>query len=114
MRPNRFSLLICVFVAGLVVLPVSALGGGDNRAVQKDWTILMYWDADNSLEFCTEFAMSTWERALTTNEDVNIVALVDLLSVEGTWIWEFVDGQRQLVDEWAELNTSDPATRERF
>ncbi len=114
MRPNRLSLLVCVFIAALVVLPVSALGGGNNRAVQKDWTILMYWDADNSLEFCTEFALSTWERALPTNEDVNVVALVDLLSVDGTWIWEFVDGQRQLVDEWVELNTSDPATLKMF
>ena len=114
MRLNRASVLVCVFVAAMFLLPVSALGGGDSRAAQKDWTILMYWDADNSLEFCTEFALSTWEKALPSNEDVNIVALVDLLSVEGTWIWEFVDGERQLVEEWAELNTSDPETLEMF
>ncbi|OGS55345.1 MAG: hypothetical protein A3K60_07160 [Euryarchaeota archaeon RBG_19FT_COMBO_56_21] len=74
----------------------------------------MYWDADNSLEFCTEFAMSTWEESLPSNSDVNVVALVDILSEDGIWIWDFVDGQRHMVDEWDELNTSDPAVLEMF
>ena len=115
MRFNRASLLVCVFVAALVALPVSALGGGNShRNAQKDWTVLMYWDADNSLEFCTEFAMSTWEESLPSNSDVNVVALVDILSEDGIWIWDFVDGQRHMVDEWDELNTSDPAVLEMF
>src|SRR4030065_637346 len=113
-RLNRASVLICVFVAALVALPVSALGGGNSTGAEKDWTILMYWDAENSLEFSTEFAMSTWEAALPSNADVNIIALVDLLSVEGVWIWEIVDGERQMVEEWPELNTSDPEVLEMF
>jgi len=109
LRFGRASLAFCVFVAAVMTLPVSAIGGGNNHSnAEKDWTILMYWDADNNLEFCTEFAMSTWEESLPSNADVNIVALVDLLSEDGVWIWEFVDGQRQLVDKWDELNTSDP------
>jgi len=115
LRFSKASLALCVFVAALMALPVSVIGGQNNhRDVQKDWTLLMYWDTDNSLEICTEFALSTWEESLPSNADVNIVALVDLLSVDGTWIWEIVDGERQLVDNWDELNTSDPEVLKMF
>lgn len=113
-RISRASLAISVLVAALMALPISAVGGGNNRDAQKDWTIMMYWDADNNLEFCTEFAMSTWEDSLPSNAHVNVVALVDLLSEDGIWIWDIVDGQRHLVDKWAEMNTSDPATLKAF
>jgi len=115
LRLSRASLALCVFVAVLMALPVSVIGGQNNhKNVQKDWTLLMYWDTDNSLELCTEFALSTWEESLPSNADVNIVALVDLLSEDGTWIWEIVDGQRKLVDKWDELNTSDPDVLKMF
>jgi len=74
----------------------------------------MYWDADNNLEFCTQFALETWENALTSNESVNIVAYIDILSEDGTWIYEIKDGVAEVVCEWEEKNSSDPATLKEF
>jgi hypothetical protein len=81
---------------------------------EKEWTLLMYWDADNSLEFCTEFAMTTWEKALTSNTNVNIVVFTDLLSKDGIWIYDIEGGARKLVATWPEMNSSAPATLEKF
>jgi hypothetical protein len=80
----------------------------------KDWTVLMYWDADNSLEFCTEFAMDTWEAAMSSDEHVNLVAFVDILSVNGTWIYTFSGGVTTTVAEWPEKNSSDAMVLKEF
>jgi len=58
--------------------------------------------------------MQIWESALTSNKDVNIVAFVDILSVDGIWIDDFVGGHRRVVAEWPEMDSSDPATLEAF
>ena len=114
MKLGRAHVILCVLTAFAVAAPIGAMAGPVNGTSGKQWTLMMYWDADNSLEFCTEFAMSTWEGALTDDSQVNIVALIDILSEDGTWIYDIVDGQRHLVDTWEELNTSDPASLERF
>ena len=116
MRFGGMHIVLCVLIAIAVAAPIGVLGGPavSNEAQPKQWTILMYWDADNSLEFCTEFAMKTWEQSLPTNDNVNIVALVDLLSSGGIWIYDIVGGKRHLVDTWNEMNTSDPVTLKQF
>lgn len=114
MRAGRTCVLASLFVAMIMIVPVAAFAGPPSAKGEKEWTLMMYWDADNSLEFCTEFAMSAWEEALPTNERVNIVALIDILSEQGTWIYEIAKGKRRLVDTWTEANTSDPAVLERF
>ena len=108
--------LVCmaVAIAFLLSVGVSGASAGKKPMAEKEWTILMYWDADNSLEFCTEFAMGTWESALTSNAEVNIVALVDILSEDGIWIYEIYGGDRHLVAEWDEMNSSDPDVLEKF
>ena len=97
-------------------MPVGVMGGGPGAKTNqvKEWTLMMYWDADNSLEFTTEFAMTTWEKSLSSNANVNIVALIDLKSVDGTWIYDFEGGARKLVATWPEMNTSDPLVLEKF
>jgi len=87
---------------------------GKKASSEKEWTLLMYWDADNSLEFCTEFAMTTWEKALTSNTNVNIVVFIDILSEDGIWIYDIEGGARKLVAIWPEMNSSAPATLEKF
>jgi len=115
MRMRRTEAILCVLVAVVFVAPVSVLGARDaDPPAAKDWTVMMYWDADNSLEFTTEFCMSIWEKTLTSNENVNIVVFVDILSMEGIWIYDIVDQKRHLVAEWPEMNSSDPATLEKF
>ena len=80
----------------------------------KEWTLLMYWDADNNLEFCTEFAIDTWINAMASDAEVSLVAYVDILSENGTWIYDIHDGECHTVEIWEELDSSDPATLQRF
>lgn len=112
------KLLLCMIVAVAFALPSATASVSDVRTADtedpKDWTLLMYWDADNNLEFCTEFALTTWAGALSSNDDVNLIAYVDLLSVNGTWVYEISDGGYEAVETWDELNSSDPATLEKF
>ena len=112
------SLLICVVVAVAFALPSASVALSEPVAVAEDdgkeWTLLVYWDADNNLEFCTEFAMDAWTSALTDDSEVSVVAYVDILSEPGTWVYDIHDGTYEAVQEWEELNSSDPATLERF
>jgi len=108
--------VLCVLVAAAFVVPAGVLAGqqGPKAPGEKEWSIMIFWACDNNLEFTTEFCMQLWEKALTSNEKVNIVVFVDLLSVEGTWLYEIGPGARKLVAEWPEMNSSDPATLEKF
>jgi len=112
------KLLLCAVVALLFSLPSAALALAEDEPVTeepvKEWTLLMYWDADNNLEFCTEFAIETWKAALTSDDDVNLVAYVDILSEDGTWVYDIHDGECFTAQTWEELNSSDPATLKRF
>lgn len=116
MRSKGVKCVACLLIAAAFVVPAGVFGVGPNSkpVPAKEWNLLMYWDADNSLEFCTEFAMTTWENSLTSNKDVNIIALVDILSADGIWIYEVAGGTSKVVAEWPEMNTSDPATLEAF
>jgi hypothetical protein len=116
LRFRSAECIACVLIAAAIVVPVSVFGSppASKGGHEKQWNLLMYWDADNSLEFCTEFAMETWEKSLTSNDEVNIVVLVDILSADGIWIYDIHDGARNLVTEWPEMNTSDPAVLESF
>lgn len=116
MRARGLQCLACVLIAAAFVVPVGVLGvpPSSETPAEKDWTLIIYWDADNSLEFCTEFAMKTWEQSLPNNDKVNIVALIDILSKDGTWVYEIVDGKRSPLEKWGEMNTADPATLEMF
>jgi len=121
MSLRHVKLSICAFVVMALALPTGAAiknvaetGPSSAQAEMKEWTLLMYWDADNNLEFCTDFALETWENALTSNENVNIVAYVDILSKNGTWIYEVKDGVADIVCEWDEKNSSSPDTLKEF
>ena len=116
MRVKSLECIACILIAAAFVVPVSVFGAPPTSkgGHAKEWNLLMYWDADNSLEFCTEFAMQTWEKSLTSNKDVNIVVLVDILSMDGIWIYDIEGGARKVVAEWPEMNTSDPAVLEMF
>jgi hypothetical protein len=45
---------------------------------------------------------------------VNIVVFLDIQSVDGTWVYKIGPGSRTVVAEWPEMNSSDPATLEKF
>jgi len=113
------KLLFCIVAVIAFAVPSASVVVPETAEAQttddgKEWTLLMYWDADNNLEFCTEFAVETWVNALTSDAEVNLVAYVDILSEDGTWIYDIHDGVCETVQTWDELNSSDPATLERF
>lgn len=118
MRNSLAKLAVMVLVVAFIAVPSFSSRTASEPVAQaadeKDWTILMYWDADNSLEFCTEFAMTTWQSAMVSDEHINLIALVDLLSVNGTWIYSFGDGSYEMVAEWPEMNTSDASVLKTF
>lgn len=115
MRRNKLACIVCVIAATALIVPASVMGASPKASSsEKQWTVMIYYDADNSLNFTTEFEMSVWERALTSNADVNVVALIDLKSPDGTWIYDFEGGARNLVATWPEMNTSDPLVLEQF
>ena len=119
MSVRGLELLSCALIVSVLALPgasASALGLQDAQAADdgKEWTILVYWDSDNDLEPCAEFAMETWKPALTCDDEVNLVVFMDLFSVSGTWIYDIHDGEAHTVETWDELNCSDPAVLERF
>ncbi|MCU0859970.1 MAG: clostripain-related cysteine peptidase [Thermoplasmata archaeon] len=119
---NLLSRLAVVLVfAALIAVPSFSTEAtdvdektSDAETAVKDWTVLMYWDADNSLEFCTEFAMQTWQEAMVSDEHVNLVAFVDILSVNGTWVYTFSGNVTTMVAEWPEKNCSDAAVLKEF
>lgn len=108
--------VLCVLVAAAFVVPAGVFAGqpGAKKGGEKEWSILIFWACDNNLEFTTEFCMQLWEKALTSNEEVNIVVFMDILSADGTWIYEMGPGTRTVVATWPEMNSSDPATLEQF
>ncbi len=115
MRRRSIQCLVCVLIAAAFVVPAGVFGAPHGpKSAEKQWTILVFWDADNSLEFTTDFCMNIWESALTSNKDVNIVAYVDILSVPGTTVYSIYGGDRHVVATWPELNSSDPAVLEKF
>lgn len=119
MSLKHWKLVFCAVLVIAFALPSASVAMPDAEEAEpvddgKEWTLLVYWDADNNLEFCTEFAMDAWTSALTSNDEVNLVAYVDILSEPGTWVYDIHDGTYDAVQEWEELNSSDPATLERF
>ncbi len=107
--------LLSIGLAMCVLVPAAGVCGQSVSSDEgKDWTILIFWDGDNNLEPCTEFCMGIWQSAMTSDEHINIVALVDLLSVEGTWMYEFHPGGYETVASLGERDMSDPAVLEEF
>ena len=110
-------LAACVIVIAAFAIPSAAAtpllfdGQADDG---KEWTILVYWDSDNDLEPCADFAMGVWKEALTSDAEVNLIVFMDIISVEGTWIYDIHDGEAHEVEAWGELNCSDPLVFERF
>jgi len=113
------KLFATIVLVGALFLPGASSGvqldqSDTEEESVKDWTVLLYWDADNNLEFCTEFALATWEAALTSDERVNVVAMVDMLEETGTWIYEIHDGMSEVVETMPEQDMSDSGVLKEF
>ena len=117
MNYRRFGVLLNTAIVVAFILPSATIATsepGEETEDGREWTLLMYWDADNNLEFCTEFAIDAWTNALSSDDEVSLVAYVDILSENGTWIYDIHDGECHTAETWEELDSSDPATLQRF
>lgn len=104
-----------------------ANGGGE----PETWTVMVYMAGDNNLEFETVGDLAEMEAAGGSTDDVNIIALVDTLSItNGTHLLRVTDEAKidvstgevncdceeilgaECADE--ELNMGDPATLQKF
>ncbi|HUV61057.1 MAG TPA: clostripain-related cysteine peptidase [Thermoplasmata archaeon] len=111
------KVLVCVAIVIAFSVPCAstvASSQDSDLPAEKEWTLLIYWDADNNLEFCTDFALETWRNAMTPDANINLVAMVDILSAEGTWIYNIHDGVADIVEKMPEQNMSDAAVLEEF
>jgi hypothetical protein len=88
--------------------------------VQKEWAVYLYFGADNDYEGVTNFAIDQCVKGLVNSEadvnDIHVVALLDIMSVNGTWVYELTEDGRKADVDWNddERNTSDPATLSEF
>jgi len=114
MRFDRLSLLACVLVIALLVTSSGTFASPQKKPQAKEWTILLYWCADNNLEFAAEFNIATIERALTSDDRISFIVLLDIYTAPGVILYEIVDGQREAICTWEEKNTSDPSVLKDF
>lgn len=117
MRTAGIRLALCAAVVAAMAFPSAAAAPFLQEELAddgKEWTVLVYWDSDNDLEPCADFAMEVWKEALTSDAEVSLVVFMDIMSVEGTWVYDIHDGAAEVVESWGELNCSDPLVFERF
>lgn len=86
-------------VAAMFMLPVAALGSsadGDDNG--RDWTVLMYFGADNDLYQATEFGFDqAWAGLQESEVDRNalsVVVLIDGPKEKDTKVWELTSSDK--------------------
>lgn len=99
MRRSRFALVAAV--AALMLLPVAALGTSAQES--RDWTVLMYFGADNDLYQATVFGKDQTLKALKeTSADsgkVAFVVLIDGPTNGDTKVFELTkDGEKDITE----------------
>ncbi|MCC6035382.1 MAG: clostripain-related cysteine peptidase [Desulfurococcaceae archaeon] len=110
-------LIIILMLTSIFTFPqVVVLANNEPGNQVKKWTFMVYIDADNNLDPYAELDLKEMESIGSTGDvkDVNIVALVDLLYVNGTVMYYISKGSRIPVwGNWSseyELNMGDPKT----
>ena len=117
---SRFA--IAVMAAALMTLPATALGTDEQP--ERDWTVLMYFGADNDLyqatEFCVEQALKGLNEAAADGSKVAVVLLIDGPNNGDTRVYELTkDGRTDLTSSAlgtgnAERKMTDPQTMIEF
>ena len=115
---NRVSKLAAMLIAILVLVSIFTfsqvvLANNGSGSSVKEWTFMVYINADNNLDPYAELDLLEMERVGST-EGVNVVVLVDLLYVNGTVMYYIDKGGRSVVwGGWSsefELNMGNPET----
>jgi hypothetical protein len=79
----------------------------------RDWTFMVYMDADNSLEGADELDLAEM-LSVGSSAHVSVIVQHDRYSGDGTWRYYVADGQLFVLDELDEQNMADPDTLSSF
>lgn len=99
-------------MAMLMIAPVLLLTPVKAETVPDAWTVMFYVDGDNNVE---SYALRDMEelKATGSDEDVNIVVLLDTLSGPADLLY-VNQGSTTTLAAWGEVAMDDPATLTRF
>jgi len=108
----RRGLSLAAVFAICALISTSMVQGKNGPPVTESgtWTVMIYAAADNNLESYWEGASLAMLLNLSSNDAVNFVAYVDLLSIEGTQIVEIDGGEWEAVETLEEKNFADAET----
>lgn len=105
-RVSRLS----VFLAAVMVLPGLFAAVGAEGEDPVDWTVAIYVSGDNDLEKYWEQYSLPGVLNIPASENLNVVAVMDRLSTQGTEIIEISGGTQSVVATLPEMNFGDGAT----
>lgn len=116
MEIKRGRYVMCIVLASVMLAPSAILGAILNAEAETDgsWTIALYVDADCNLEMYWENPSLQYLLNIPESEGLNIVAIVDWLSVEGVERIEISGGSSKTVESYPEMNFGDGATFQWF
>lgn len=119
---SRTRLAVAAMVAGLIMLPVAALG--TSAEGPRDWTVLMYFGADNDLyqatEFCVDQTLKGLKEVGADRNKVAVVLLIDGPKNGDTKVYELTkDGKTDMTvsalgSQNPEKKMTDPETLSSF
>ena len=100
--------------AALVILPALLLSAPSIAAppMQDKWTVMVYIAADNSLESFGVMNLQMLE-SVGSSSEVNFVALMDTYGEPASLLY-VKQGGSEVLAEWGEVNTGDPAVMADF
>jgi len=110
------GILITLLLASTLGIMTPNISANANKA---KWTFMVYVDADNNLDPYGLADINELEMVGST-KDVNVVAMLDRLEEEGSWIYYIKkdDNPDEItsptVAEWGEVNMGDPIILKRF
>jgi len=95
---SKTRLAIATMVAAFMMLPVAALGTSAQEPT-RDWTVLMYFGADNDLYQVTEFGMNQALKGLdeadADPDELAVVVLIDGPTNGDTKVWELTKDSKE-------------------
>ena len=99
--------LITNKIVGLEPMPRTGADTGE-------WTLLVYIAADNGTDDAAQAVLDILGPIETASAGIRVIALVDRLSPEGTWIYDLSDPTISLAATWDERNTGDASVLAEF
>jgi photosystem II stability/assembly factor-like uncharacterized protein len=105
----------CLAVAGLAAGAAAARAAAPpHAAAPASWTYALYVNADNDLQYAWPRFTVPALRQIPANDELNVVAMVDLHSTKGTRLLQFSGGKTTTVATFPEKDFGSGATLEWF